>query len=67
MNQHLNDSPTSESQRIRERTRQIRRLFIILLSIGLVGGGILGFGVVKVLKKLGLTEKTPQFEHLKER
>ena len=67
MNQHLNDSHTSETRRIRERTRQIRRLFIILLSIGLVTGGIVAFGVVKILNKLGLTEKTPQFEHIKER
>lgn len=37
--------------------RQARKLFAILLSIGLILGGVLSFGVVKLLKELGLTQK----------
>jgi hypothetical protein len=40
-------------------------LFLILLSIGLVCGIIASVAVVKVLNHFGMTEKTPQFEHLK--
>lgn len=37
--------------------RQARKLFAILLSIGLILGGVLSVGVVKLLKELGLTQK----------
>lgn len=43
--------------RIKAAKRQARKWFAILLTIGLVLGAGLAFGVVKLLNKLGLTEK----------
>lgn len=37
--------------------RQARKWFVILLTIGLVLGGILSVGVVKILNHFGLTAK----------
>lgn len=37
--------------------KQARKLFAILLSIGLILGGVLSVGVVKLLNELGLTQK----------
>lgn len=38
--------------------KKLRRLFLILLIIGLSLGVVVSVGVVQVLNKLGLTEKT---------
>jgi hypothetical protein len=43
--------------RVKAAKRQARKWFAILLTIGLVLGAGLAFGVVKLLNKLGLTEK----------
>lgn len=37
--------------------KQALKWFIILLSIGLVLGGVMSVGVVKLLNQLGLTQK----------
>ncbi|GFE67639.1 hypothetical protein [Chroococcus sp. FPU101] len=43
--------------RVKAAKRQARKWFAILLIIGLVLGAGLAFGVVKLINKLGLTEK----------
>lgn len=45
-----------------KNVNKIRRLFLILLSVGLALGIVVSFAVVKLLNNWGLTEKTPQFE-----
>lgn len=45
---------------------KIRRLFVILVSVGLAVGIIASVVVVKALNHFGLTDKTPQFEHFKD-
>lgn len=47
-----------------QKKRDIQKLFIILLSIGLVIGIICSFALIKVINKFGLTDKTPQFERI---
>jgi hypothetical protein len=68
MNNNFNykeDSDDISDEKVSPKTKsEIQRLFLILLSIGLVLGVVVAFGVVKVLHNWGLTEKTPQFEHL---
>lgn len=67
-NFNLNDDNNKEledfeQEKIPAQTAsKIRRLFFILVSVGLVFGGITAFGVIKMLNHFGLTEKTPQFE-----
>lgn len=46
------------------KKKEIQKLFLTLLSVGLVIGIIVSVGVVKVLNHFGLTEKTPQFERI---
>lgn len=50
-----NSSPDAELSP--EGRRQVKRLFLILLSIGLVLGAIVAIGVVKVMDRLGLTDE----------
>jgi hypothetical protein len=52
-------------EQISPRKRQeFQKLFLILLTIGLVLGVIASVGIVKLMNNLGLTEKTPQFERI---
>lgn len=65
-NQNNNDDYFDEDEKVSpENKRKMQRLFIILLSIGLVFGIIASVVVVKVLNHFGMTDKTPQFEHIK--
>ncbi|HIK38359.1 MAG: hypothetical protein NZ901_11190 [Geminocystis sp.] len=47
-----------------EKRREIKRVFLFLLALGLTIGILTSFSVVKLLKYLGLTEKTNQFERI---
>lgn len=47
-----------------EKKRQFTKLFVILITIGLIIGTIVSFALIKVMTKFGLTEKTPQFERI---
>lgn len=47
-----------------QKRREFQKLFIILITIGLVIGTIVSFALIKVMTKFGLTEKTPQFERI---
>jgi hypothetical protein len=58
-----NDDNDKEEKVSPQTETKIKRLFLILLSVGLVLGGIAAFGVIKLLNQWGLTEKTPQFQH----
>jgi hypothetical protein len=61
-----NNNDSFEEEKVSPQTeRKIKRLFLILVSVGLVLGVIAAVGVVKMLTQFGLTEKTPQFEHIK--
>ena len=62
-NNNDDDFDKFEEEEIPAQTvNKIRRLFFILLSVGLVLGAITAFGVIKVLNHFGLTDKTPQLE-----
>jgi ABC-type antimicrobial peptide transport system permease subunit len=66
-NNNNNDNDYLDREKVSPQTeRKIKRLFLILVSVGLVLGVIAAVGVVKMLNQFGLTEKTPQFEHIKE-
>lgn len=47
-----------------QKKRDIQKLFLMLLSVGLVIGIIVSVVIVKVMNHFGLTEKTPQFERI---
>jgi hypothetical protein len=47
-----------------QKRREFTKLFVILITIGLVIGTIVSFALIKVMTKFGLTEKTPQFERI---
>jgi len=64
-NNPIPDSDSKELAKISpQKKREIQKLFMILLTIGLVIGSIVSFAIVKALNKLGLTDKTPQFERI---
>ncbi|PSF35217.1 hypothetical protein C7H19_17645 [Aphanothece hegewaldii CCALA 016] len=46
-----------ETARTKAVKRQALNVFAILVAIGLVLGAIMSIGVVKLINKLGLTEK----------
>lgn len=47
-----------------QKRREFTKLFVILITIGLIIGTIVSFALIKVMTKFGLTEKTPQFERI---
>ncbi|MBL1209597.1 hypothetical protein [Geminocystis sp. GBBB08] len=47
-----------------QKKREFQKLFIILLTVGLIIGGIVSIVLIKTMSKFGLTEKTPQFERI---
>lgn len=47
-----------------EKRKKYQKLFLILLSVGLVLGAIVSVGIVKLMNHFGLTDKTPQFERI---
>lgn len=47
-----------------QKRREFTKLFVILITVGLVIGTIVSFTLIKVMTKFGLTEKTPQFERI---
>jgi hypothetical protein len=47
-----------------QKRREFTKLFVILITVGLVIGAIVSFALIKVMTKFGLTEKTPQFERI---
>ncbi|WP_017293593.1 hypothetical protein [Geminocystis herdmanii] len=49
-----------------QKRREFTKLFVILITIGLIIGTIVSFALIKVMTKFGLTEKTPQFERIQE-
>ena len=49
-----------------QKRREFTKLFVILITVGLVIGTIVSFALIKVMTKFGLTEKTPQFERIQE-
>ena len=59
----LDDSEIKE-QISPQKRKEYQKLFLILLSIGLVLGVIISVGIVKLMNHFGLTDKTPQFERI---
>ena len=60
-------SDGQEDKPISEQTKKtMKKLLVILISIGLVIGIISSWVIVKLMNKYGLTEKTDQFEKLHE-
>jgi hypothetical protein len=51
---------TSEIKVSPERKRTFKRLFITLIALGLILGGVFAFAVVKLLNHFGLTDKPSQ-------
>ncbi|BAQ62704.1 hypothetical protein GM3708_3110 [Geminocystis sp. NIES-3708] len=47
-----------------QKKREFFKLFILLLTVGLIIGGIVSFVLIKTMSKFGLTDKTPQFERI---
>lgn len=50
-----------------QKKKELQKLFIILLIIGLVIGIFSAWGVIRVMNNLGLTEKTNQWEKLQQK
>lgn len=50
-----------------ETTKTLKKLFTILISIGLIIGIISSVVIVKVMNKYGLTEKTNQFQQIQQK
>lgn len=64
-NNHLESLEKDDIENLSpQKKREFFKLFIILLTIGLVIGGIVSFVLIKTMSKFGLTEKTPQFERI---
>ncbi|WP_330204963.1 hypothetical protein [Cyanobacterium sp. Dongsha4] len=63
---NVNDfSADNEVEKISpQKKKEIQKLFMILLAIGLVIGIFTAWGVVTIMNNFGLTEKTNQFEKL---
>jgi hypothetical protein len=51
-----------DQERIQARQNNTKRLFTILIIIGLVIGGLVSIGVVAAMKRFGLTDNQPQIE-----
>ena len=51
-----------EQQVSKETKREVQKLLVILISIGLVIGIATSWIIVKLMNKYGLTEKTNQLE-----
>jgi hypothetical protein len=47
-----------------QKKREFQKLFIILLTIGLIIGAAVSVVLIKVMTQFGLTDKTPQFERI---
>jgi len=58
-----------ETEEIKEispqKKREFQKLFIFLLTFGLIIGVIVSVIFIKVMTKFGLTDKTPQIEQLR--
>ncbi len=58
------DNVENSEQISPEKRKKYQKLFLILLSVGLVLGAIVSVGIVKLMNHFGLTDKTPQFERI---
>lgn len=57
------ENDLEEYEQISPRKKQeIRKLFITLLTVGLIIGVVVSVGIVKLMNHFGLTDKTPQFQ-----
>ncbi len=64
-NLNNNDRFDTNEQPSPQTTKSLRKLFTILLSIGLVIGIISSVVIVQLMNKYGLTEKTNQMEQIR--
>ena len=60
----LDDDLEIKEQISPQKRKEYQKLFLILLSVGLVLGAIVSVGIVKLMNHFGLTDKTPQFERI---
>ncbi len=56
--------PSPEDKRVEQRQQTLKRLFLILLTAGLIIGALLSVGVIQLLNRFGLTNSQPQTEQL---
>ena len=54
-------TPPPDPERLQQRKQTMKRLFFILIAIGLVGGALLSVGIIQLMTRFGLTER-PQPE-----
>ena len=59
-NNQTDDIPSPQT------TKTLKKLFTILISLGLIIGIVTSAVIVKVMNKYGLTEKTNQFEQIQQ-
>ncbi|MGB3616022.1 MAG: hypothetical protein WBA10_19680 [Elainellaceae cyanobacterium] len=52
--------PSPEENSLQQRQQTMKRLFFVLLAIGLIGGALLSIGVVQLMNRFGLTDSQPQ-------
>lgn len=57
-------SPSDDNARV--HTKSFKRIYIILLVLGISVGAILSVGIVAVLNRLGMTDNRPQIEQIRE-
>lgn len=61
------ERPVAESPSVQDAKaaqKKLKRLYIILLVIGLGIGGLLAYGIVAALDRLGLTDNSPGIEEI---
>ncbi len=53
--------PPPNQKRVQERAQKLKQIFLVLVVIGLVVGGVASVGIVAMMRRLGLTDQ-PQIE-----
>lgn len=54
--------PPPNQKRVQERAQKLKQIFVGLIVIGLVLGGVASIGLVAMMRRFGLTDNQPQIE-----
>lgn len=52
--------PPPDPDRLQQRKQTMKRLFFLLLAVGILGGALLSVGVINLMTRFGLTDSQPQ-------
>ena len=56
----------ADAERVQARQKHVKKLFIILLTVGLVIGAVVSVGVIALLQRFGLTDSQPQIDQIEQ-